>query len=496
MPAAAARASASRRDLPLPVSPAISISDPDPRRAPRDRRCELGELGFAADQRELESYRVLRGSAHRRTYIHRVDRTRLALHGKRLERRLLEASLGALEHAASGVEASRRSLRHQPRREVDRVAHHRVPAAVGGPELTSEHRAPIDPGPDRERQLGLHDLPQREEHALLVVAHHPRGSGAEPDLGPVGRDVRVEEADLVTLGCVLDYPHELIHAPSRCGDPVGRDDGVEAAELKEGDDRGPVLGRHVASEEVGADGTRQARGDRLGRRLRRLGRAAPRARGRARKEHSRARLGAHAVAGQQRGRPFAQEDLAGRGRTLHRHHGRRGRAPHEQLAVRPADQEHRVGAAMHADRHPQDDLAAAGPDPAGLAQRSPHPSGRRAGPGGVILAREPQQHRVAAELQQRAAELVGAAEQRGKARVDRVDEVLGALLAPARETLGQAREPRHVREHHRPLELLDQRVGRCRESPEEHPRDVAVDSPSLDQGRSEASPSRPSRISP
>ena len=68
---------------------------------------------------------------------------------------------------------------------------------------------------------------------------------------------------------------------------------------------------------------------------------------------------------------------------------------------------------------------------------------------------EPQQHRVAAELQQGTPALVGIGQERREARVDGVDQMLGSLLAATSQALGQPGEAGHVGEHHRAVERLD-----------------------------------------
>src|SRR6478735_9401042 len=104
MPSADLTASATRRDLPLPVSPTTSISDPEPRRPG----------------------------------VPRLDGTGLALDREWLERGLLEAGLRPAQDLPGGVDVSGGRLGHEPGREVHGVSHHRVPPAVGRPDGCGE----------------------------------------------------------------------------------------------------------------------------------------------------------------------------------------------------------------------------------------------------------------------------------------------------------------------------------------------------------------------
>ena len=76
---------------------------------------------------------------------------------------------------------------------------------------------------------------------------------------------------------------------------------------------------------------------------------------------------------------------------------------------------------MDSHRHPEHDVARAGTDPPDITQGTAHRGRRRAGAQNVIVAGEPQEHRVTAELQQRSAAGGGVGEQRREACVDRVD---------------------------------------------------------------------------
>ena len=149
--------------------------------------------------------------------------------------------------------------------------------------------------------------------------------------------------------------------------------------------------------------------------------------------------------------------------------------------MRVADDEHRIGAGVHADGHPQHDVALSRVDLAHVTQRAPHRRGRAARPDGMLLPLllvvEQEQHRVAAELQQRAAPAIGLGQQRREAGVDRVDQLLGAFLPAPGQPLGQAGEARHVREDHRALNGLGQYVDRARQAGEHRPGHVRSERP-------------------
>ena len=99
---------------------------------------------------------------------------------------------------------------------------------------------------------------------------------------------------------------------------------------------------------------------------------------------------------------------------------------------------------MHALRHPQRDLRA------GNAMRPTSRSARRirtrrmTGARGMPFALEPQQQRIAAELEQAAAARVGGLEDRLEDCRDRVGDLFGTFPALLREPFGQRREPGDV----------------------------------------------------
>ncbi len=115
--------------------------------------------------------------------------------------------------------------------------------------------------------------------------------------------------------------------------------------------------------------------------------------------------------------------------------------------MRGADREEIESSRVHALRHLQRYLRARQLDPADVVERAAHSHRRRARARRVAVALEPQQERVAAELEQAGAVLVGDLQDRREAAADRVGDLFRALAALARELLGELREPGDVGEH-------------------------------------------------
>ncbi len=107
-----------------------------------------------------------------------------------------------------------------------------------------------------------------------------------------------------------------------------------------------------------------------------------------------------------------------------------------------------------------------------LRERRPHPVGGGGGPRGMPGAREPEQQRVAAELQQAAVLAVGDGEQPGEDGAEDLGDLLGAHLAVAGQALGHLREPGDVDEDHRPLERSEREVRLFGEPADQQPGSV------------------------
>ena len=158
------------------------------------------------------------------------------------------------------------------------------------------------------------------------------------------------------------------------------------------------------------------------------------------------------VGRQGRRRVSAEEDLARGRRRLHVHGAARRRTGDHELPVRIPHEEEVEGAAVDTHRHPQDDLPGGGIEASDAAQRSPHPMGGGRGPRGMPGPGEPDQERVAPELQQAAVLAVGDGEQLGEDGAEHLGDLFGAHLAVAGQAFGHLREPGDVDEDHRPFE--------------------------------------------
>ena len=106
---------------------------------------------------------------------------------------------------------------------------------------------------------------------------------------------------------------------------------------------------------------------------------------------------------------------------------------------------------MHCLGHLQVDLGVRQLDPTNFVQTIPHQECRSGCPCGVARAVEPQQQRIASELQQAGAVFVGDAQDRLETAAHHVGDLLGAFAAFSSELLGELREPRNVDECRRAL---------------------------------------------
>jgi len=178
------------------------------------------------------------------------------------------------------------------------------------------------------------------------------------------------------------------------------------------------------------------------------------------------------VGRQGRRRVPAEEDLARGRRRLHVHGAARRRTGHHELPVGLAHEEEMERAAVHTHRHPQDDLAGGGIEASDAAQRPPHPMRGGRGAGGMPRPGEPDQERVASELQQAAVLAVGDGEQLGEDGAEHLGDLLGAHLAVAGQALGHLREPGDVDEDHRPFQGSEGQVRLFGEPADQKPGSV------------------------
>ena len=438
-----------------------------------ERLAQHLEFRVAPDQRQRLQRHMARARARRRSHRPRLDRLRLALDHERLERRRREQRVRPVEHVGRRIDLPRSGLGHQPRREVHRVAHHRVRAAVEGADVAGEDRAAIDADADGDRHVGVDDRAQRQQHALLVVAGDDRRAGGEDQLAAVDVAVRREQRDALRLGRGLDHADQAMQRlGGGCG-PLLLDHRVRALDPDERDRDRPVLGRAAASEHVRANGGRQAARQRVVRNRRpRDQRDFLLARRLPLQQHAGAFGGAEAPGRQQRGGLGADQDLAGLGHVLHRNDAAPRRSGRQQFVMRGAHHEEVEAARVHALRHPQRDLGARHVDPADVAQHAPHQHRGAARPRDVAFVLEPQQQRVAAELEQAGAVVVRDGQDRLEAAADHFGDLLRALPPLAREALGQLGEARHVGEHRGAVGGPPAAVGIVGEVLLQDPRDV------------------------
>ncbi len=154
-----------------------------------------------------------------------------------------------------------------------------------------------------------------------------------------------------------------------------------------------------------------------------------------------------AVARQQRGRLRADQNLIGIRGVLHRDQSAPRRTDRKELQMRAAHREKVEAPRMHALRHPQRCADAGKLDCADLAQHVAHQQRRAACARCVTIAFEPQQQRVAAELEQAAAAVVGDREHQLENVSDQLGDLLGAFAALARQRFGQFGESRNIDQH-------------------------------------------------
>ena len=98
----------------------------------------------------------------------------------------------ALQHGRVREQHAVRRLAHDARGGVGGVAHARVRAALGDPDLGGKHVAPIDAQLQRQRRVGIGDPAKRAQHPALA----PQSAVRQADDQPVRRRDRGGGADL------------------------------------------------------------------------------------------------------------------------------------------------------------------------------------------------------------------------------------------------------------------------------------------------------------
>jgi hypothetical protein len=185
--------------------------DEPPRTAARDveRMTEDRELPVASHERRGGAPASV--PALERTELERGDRLGLTLEREGADGERLELRRGTGKGRFGDEHAADRRLAHDPRGRVDRVALDRVGAPVGRAEVAREHATAVDPDADRDPAAGVDDLPDRPEHALLVVSGRSGSSRDQHHLATVPADVRLEKRHTVASRCVLNRGDELVH---------------------------------------------------------------------------------------------------------------------------------------------------------------------------------------------------------------------------------------------------------------------------------------------
>ncbi len=197
-----------------------------------DGESERGQLGLAADERELRLRLLLLLAEHGADAVGR-DRAFLSFQQERLRGRL-EARPGTFQNVGGGQQAAGLGARGEARREIDRVAHDVVGAAGLGPDVPAERRAAVDSGAQRQPLVGPEDGSERTQHPLLVGASGRGRPADDVDLAAALVDVRPEPGQAQLLELVAEKLRKRRQvAVDRLG-AVGRDLLVDARELEEG----------------------------------------------------------------------------------------------------------------------------------------------------------------------------------------------------------------------------------------------------------------------
>ena len=373
----------------------------------------------------------------------RVDGSGLALHLERLECGQLERCRRGVEDRLAGDELARRGLLHEPRSEVDGVAHHREGPALWRPQVTHEDRAPVHAGTDRQSDVGRHDRRQRPQRCVLVLASGPRRTGGQDHLAATGVDVACQPVRAVTLGRLVHHTGERLQSSLGLGRPVLAKDLVQPTEEDERHGDRTVLGDH-ACRGLFEQPVRQVRLDLAVRLSGMLAQPDPGA-GIGHEGACTLAVGAaERLGGDQRSRRRGQENLASLGVALAVHGGSHARANHEQFLPTGVDEMQVEEPRVHALGDPQLDSTHQRRRPRALDQVPHAPAaGRRAQR--VIVALEQDEQGVATELQDVASVVVDDVDHAAEAAIEQDRQLLGALAPERSEPFRQRSEARDVR---------------------------------------------------
>jgi hypothetical protein len=429
-----------------------------------DREREHRELRLAALERKLGLWLFLADARRGADAVGR-DRALLSLDEERLRCRV-EPGAGAVEDGRGREDPAGLGTPDEPRGEIHGVAHNRVRPTCQRSDVTAKRGAAVHTRAEHERRVAVDDHAQRAQHPLFVGAGRRRRAADQVELSAVDVDVGLEPRQ----------PEVARRRRDRARDPAQRavdavralavEQVVDAAELDECSRDVPVLRLARLQQQVRAERRRNVELE-----------VALRGRGRCEvgddivdaglvvdvaQQSSAFARGSEPRRLERFGRPIGDEDLAGVRRRLEANRCRRRRPGHDELAVRALDDEEVAAARVDPRRHPQRDRADGAHRPARLVDQPVHVGRRLAGSPLVAVAREENEQRVPAELEDVAAVAVGDADQ---ARVDAREEQNELLRPGAALGLEPFREPREagdVQRDERSLELLPRALGRLR----------------------------------
>ena len=321
----------------------------DQRPEAHPNRCEGcaedGKLALAADEGRRRRCGAL-PAAGDRTDVVRDNRGLLALdvEGRQLDG--LERRARALDDVGVREDRALPGLRHQSGGECSGLAHDRVRLAERRTHLAGEDAATVDSSVEPEPQAHVGDLPHRPEHPFLVVARRLGRACDEDDPDSVLVDIRLQEADAMLVGRLLDGSHGLVERLRGSGGTLLGQQRVGSGKAEEGHRRLPVLGLDGMFAQVVADRARNTVCEREPGDVRHRRDAGARDRDVGLQQPA-ARLLLAQIAGRQRSpRCGADQDLPRFCRVLQRNRLRDLRPAHEQLPMGSADQEEPEGAGV------------------------------------------------------------------------------------------------------------------------------------------------------
>ena len=173
-----------------------------------------------------------------------------------------------LQHLGRGVDLVRACLGHEPGGQVHPVPHHRVRPPVPRADVAGEHASAVHADAEGQRQVGIGDAPEGEQHALLVAAGVDRRPRGQDHLAAVDVHVGAQEAHPLLVGGHLHATHHRVERRSGLVGTVLGEHLVGPGVAQEGRHHLPVFGCAPSRGHVGAQHARQTSGDRGGRQVR------------------------------------------------------------------------------------------------------------------------------------------------------------------------------------------------------------------------------------